>query len=122
MRRRTKQSDGDLLAGTLDMLILRTLQTGAAHGLEIAQRIQRQSDDVLLVEQGSLYPALHRLEDRGWIAAYWGTSDTHRRARFYRLTPRGRKQLLAETSRWETLARAVGRVLRPLGGARGEST
>jgi transcriptional regulator len=122
MRRRTKQSDGDLLAGTLDLLILRTLQTGAAHGLEIAQRIQRQSDDVLLVEQGSLYPALHRLEDRGWIAAYWGTSDTHRRARFYRLTPRGRKQLLAETSRWETLARAVGRVLRPLGGARGEST
>ena len=121
MRRRTKQSDGDLLAGTLDMLILRTLQSAAAHGLEIAQRIQRQSDDVLLIEQGSLYPALHRLEDRGWITAYWGTSDTHRRARFYRLTPRGRKQLIAETSRWETLARAVGRVLRPLG-ARGEST
>ncbi|HET9269336.1 MAG TPA: PadR family transcriptional regulator [Vicinamibacterales bacterium] len=122
MRRRTKPSDGDLLAGTLDMLILRTLQSGAVHGLEIAQRIQRQSDDVLLIEQGSLYPALHRLEDRGWITAYWGTSDTRRRARFYRLTPRGRKQLLVETSRWETLARAVGRVLRPLGGARGEST
>jgi PadR family transcriptional regulator PadR len=122
MRRRAKQTDGDLLAGTLDMLILRILQAGAAHGLEIAQRIQRQSDDVLLVEQGSLYPALHRIEDRGWIAAYWGTSETHRRARFYRLTPRGRKQLLAETSRWETLARAVGRVLRPLDRARGEST
>jgi PadR family transcriptional regulator len=122
MRRRANQADGDLLAGTLDMLILRTLQAGAAHGLEIAQRIQRQSDDVLLVEQGSLYPALHRIEDRGWIAAYWGTSETHRRARFYRLTPRGRKQLLAETSRWETLARAVGRVLRPLDRARGEST
>jgi transcriptional regulator len=100
------------------MLVLRTLQGGAAHGLEIAQRIQRQSDDVLLVEQGSLYPALHRIEERGWIAAYWGTSDTHRRARFYRLTPKGRKHLLAETSRWDTLARAVGRVLGPLGAAR----
>jgi PadR family transcriptional regulator, regulatory protein PadR len=116
MRRRAKQGDGDLLAGTLDMLILRILQAGPAHGLEIAQRIERQSDDVLLIEQGSLYPALHRIEDRGWIAAYWGTSDSHRRARFYRLTPRGRKQLRAETSRWETLARAVGRVLRPLDG------
>jgi transcriptional regulator len=119
-RRRVRrgEGEGDLLAGTLDMLILRTLQAGAAHGLEIAQRIQRQSDDVLLVEQGSLYPALHRIEERGWIAAYWGTSDTHRRARFYRLTPKGRKHLLAETSRWDTLARAVGRVLGPLGAAR----
>jgi PadR family transcriptional regulator len=123
MRRRARQreGEGDLLAGTLDMLILRTLQAGAAHGLEIAQRIQRQSDDVLLIEQGSLYPALHRIEERGWIAAYWGTSDTNRRARFYRLTPKGRKHLLAETSRWETLARAVGRVLRPLDPARGKS-
>jgi PadR family transcriptional regulator PadR len=122
MRRRVRQreGEGDLLAGTLDMLILRTLQGGAAHGLEIAQRIQRQSDDVLLVEQGSLYPALHRIEERGWIAAYWGTSDTHRLARFYRLTAKGRKHLLAETSRWETLARAVGRVLGPLGVARGK--
>lgn len=116
MRRRAKQDNGDLLAGTLDMLILRILRAGPAHGLEIAQRIERQSDDVLLIEQGSLYPALHRIEDRGWIAAYWGTSDSHRRARIYRLTPRGRKQLRAETSRWETLARAVGRVLRPLDG------
>ncbi len=123
MRRRVKQrdGDGDMLAGTLDMLILRTLQTGPAHGLEIAQRIQRQSDDVLLVEQGSLYPALHRIEDRGWITAYWGTSETNRRARFYRLTSRGRKHLLAETSRWETLARAIGRVLGPLDAARGET-
>jgi transcriptional regulator len=122
MRRRARQreGDGDLLAGTLDMLILRTLQAGAAHGLQIAQHIQRQSDDVLLIEQGSLYPALHRIEERGWIASYWGTSDTHRRARFYRLTPKGRKHLLAETSRWETLARAVGRVLRPLDAARGK--
>ena len=123
MRRRVKQrdGDGDMLAGTLDMLILRTLRAGPAHGLEIAQRIQRQSDDVLLVEQGSLYPALHRIEDRGWIAAYWGTSETNRRARFYRLTPQGRKHLLAETSRWDTLARAIGRVLRPLDAARGET-
>jgi PadR family transcriptional regulator PadR len=122
MRRRTGQKqDGDMLAGTLDMLILRTLQGGPAHGLEIAQRIQRQSDDVLLVEQGSLYPALHRIEDRGWITAYWGTSETNRRARFYRLTPRGRKHLLTETSRWDTLARAIGRVLRPLDPSRGET-
>lgn len=117
-RARQKQGEGDMLAGTLDLLILRTLQGGPAHGLDIAQRIQRQSDDVLLVEQGSLYPALHRIEDRGWIAAYWGTSETNRRARFYRLTPVGRKHLLAETSRWETLARAIGRVLRPLDAAR----
>jgi len=116
MRRRAagREGEGDLLAGTLDMLILRILQAGAAHGLEIAQRIQRQSDEVLLVEQGSLYPALHRLEERGWISPFWGTSDTNRRARFYRLTARGRKRLLAETSRWESLARAVGRVLRPV--------
>ena len=123
MRRKPRQreSDGDMLAGTLDMLILRILQGGPAHGLEIAQRIQRQSEDVLLVEQGSLYPALHRIEDRGWIVAYWGTSDTNRRARFYRLTAGGRKQLRAETSRWDTLARAIGRVLRPLDAAGGES-
>ncbi len=120
-RKREREADGDLLAGTLDMLILRTLQTGAAHGLDIAQRIQRQSDDVLLVEQGSLYPALHRIEERGWIAAYWGTSETNRRARFYRLTARGRKHLHAETSRWETLTRAVARVLRPAGATRGGS-
>ena len=102
-----------MLAGTLDMLILRIVQGGPVHGLDIAQRIERQSDDVLLVEQGSLYPALHRLEERGWITAEWGTSDTNRRARFYRLTPRGRKHLAAETSRWASLVRAVGRVLAP---------
>jgi transcriptional regulator len=114
-RRQPGGAQGDLLAGTLDLLILRTLQPGALHGLSIAQRIERQSDDVLLVEQGSLYPALHRLEERGWISAFWGVSDNNRRARFYKLTPKGRKRLVAETSRWDELARAVGRVLRPAG-------
>ena len=102
-----------MLAGTLDMLILRIVQGGPVHGLDIAQRIERQSHDVLLVEQGSLYPALHRLEERGWIAAEWGTSDTNRRARFYRLTPRGKKHLAAEQTRWTSLVRAVGRVMTP---------
>src|ERR1041385_6668954 len=102
--RRRKSGDRDLLAGTLDLLILRTLLAGPAHGLNIAQAIEHRSDDVLLVEQGSLYPALHRLEARRWIAAYWGASENNRRARFYRLTPKGRKQLVAEQSRWEQLA------------------
>lgn len=105
--------DRDLLAGTLDMLILRIVQGGAVHGLQIAQTIERQSDDALLVEQGSLYPALHRLEQRGWIVSRWGVSDTNRRAKFYTLTPDGRKQLETETSRWEMLTRAIGRVMRP---------
>lgn len=113
MRRRTGQTDRDLLAGSLDMLILQTLRAGAAHGLQIAQAIERQSEDVLLIEQGSLYPALHRLEIRGWIASEWGTSDTNRRARFYRLTPKGRKQLAAEATRWEVLTQAIARVMRP---------
>lgn len=102
-----------MLAGTLDMLILRVIQAGPAHGLFIAQSIERRSDDVLLVEQGSLYPALHRLEARAWITAYWGMSDSNRRARFYRLTNLGRKQLDVESSRWESLVRAVGRVMHP---------
>jgi transcriptional regulator len=112
-RRRQKPGSGDLIAGTLDMLILRMLQAGPAHGLAIAESIERRSDDVLLVEQGSLYPALHRLEGRKWISAYWGVSDTKRRARFYRLTSLGKKQLLAESNRWDALVRAVGRVMRP---------
>ena len=102
-----------MLAGTLDMLILRTLQGGAAHGFSIAASIERRSDDDLLVEQGSLYPALHRLEERGWISSFWGTSENHRRARFYRLTTKGRRQLTSETSRWEHLVRAVARVMKP---------
>jgi len=112
MRRRAGNADGDMLAGTLDMLILRILQAGAAHGLHIAQSIERRSDDVLLVEQGSLYPALHRIEERGWIASYWGVSDTNRKAKFYKLTAAGRKQLASEESRWSELVNAVGRVLR----------
>jgi PadR family transcriptional regulator len=111
-RRRKAGGEGDLMAGTLDMLILRILRAGPAHGLFIAQAIERRSDDVLLVEQGSLYPALHRIEERGWIAADWGVSDSGRRARFYRLTAKGRRQLEAETDRWETLVHAIGRVMR----------
>jgi len=113
MRRRHASAPGDLLAGTLDLLILRTLQPGPLHGLAIAQSIERRSEDVLLVEQGSLYPAVHRLEERGWIASYWATTGSNRRARFYRLTPKGRRRLQAETSRWDALARAVGRILGP---------
>jgi PadR family transcriptional regulator PadR len=104
---------GELLQGTLDLLILRTLALGPAHGHTVAHAIERQSDDVLQVEHGSLYPALHRLEDRGWIASFWGTSENNRRARYYRLTPRGRQQLTAQTNRWDELVRAVNRILRP---------
>jgi PadR family transcriptional regulator, regulatory protein PadR len=103
----------ELLQGTLDLLILRTLRTGPAHGHAIAKAIERSSDDVLQVEQGSLYPALHRLIRRGWLAFDEGTSENNRRAKFYSLTPKGRKQLQVETSRWDKLARAIARVLRP---------
>jgi transcriptional regulator len=104
---------GEMLQGTLDMLVLRTLAIGPAHGHTIANAIARQSEDVLQVEHGSLYPALHRLEDRKWIASFWGTSENNRRARYYRLTPKGRAQLLAQTSRWDEIVRAINRVLRP---------
>jgi PadR family transcriptional regulator PadR len=107
----------DLIQGTLDLLILQTLVLGPAHGHTIAHVIGKQSDDVLQVEHGSLYPALHRLEDRKWIASYWGTSENNRRARYYRLTPAGRRQLLHETSRWEAMVAAVNRVLRPVSGS-----
>ena len=106
--------DGEMLQGALDLLILQTLVPGPAHGHTIAHVIEHRSEDVLQVEHGSLYPALHRLEDRGWIASYWGTSENNRKARFYRLTAAGRKQLLAETSRWDRLVRAVNQVLRPV--------
>jgi len=111
----TKPSYGriDLLQGTLDLLILRTLRWGPAHGHAVAKAIERASDDVLLIEQGSLYPALHRLIKRGWITFENGSSENNRRAKFYRLTAKGRKQLGIETSRWERLARAMARVLRP---------
>jgi PadR family transcriptional regulator PadR len=104
---------GELVQGTLDLLILKTLVPGPAHGHTIAHVIEHRSDDVLQVEHGSLYPALHRLEDRGWIASFWGTSENNRRARYYRLTPSGRKQLADQTSRWDALVRAIDRVLRP---------
>jgi PadR family transcriptional regulator, regulatory protein PadR len=102
-----------LLQGTLDLLILQTLQSGPSHGHAIAKYIQRTSEDVLQVETGSLYPALHRLEAQGWIDSEWEHSDKGKRAKFYRLTRTGRKQLAAELSKWEQLSRAMGRVLRP---------
>jgi len=105
--------EGELLQGTLDLLILQTLVLGPGHGHTIAYAIEHRSEDVLQVEHGSLYPALHRLEDRGWIASFWGTSENNRRARYYRLTPAGRKQLAQQTSRWDELVRAINRVLRP---------
>jgi transcriptional regulator len=103
----------ELLQGTLDMLILRTLQWGPQHGHGIGQAIRGRSDDLVRVEHGSLYPALHRLERRGWIAAEWKTSATNRRAKYYRLTPAGRKQLATERSRWALLVRTIGRIMRP---------
>jgi PadR family transcriptional regulator, regulatory protein PadR len=103
----------ELLQGTLDMLILRTLQWGPQHGHGIGQSIRVQSDDLLKVETGSLYPALHRLQKRGWLKAEWGVSQAHQRAKFYRLTPEGRKQLLREESRWMQLVAAIGRVMKP---------
>src|SRR5579872_160097 len=99
---------GELIQGTLDMLILQTLVLGPAHGHTIAYAIARRSEDVLQVEHGSLYPALHRLEDRRWIASFWGTSENNRKARYYRLTRTGRKQLAAQTGRWDQLVRAIG--------------
>src|SRR5215471_7589172 len=99
-KRGTAPLDADLLQGTLDLLVLQTLVLGPAHGHTIAYAIEHRSDEVLQVEQGSLYPALHRLEDRGWIASEWGTSENNRKARFYRLTAKGRKQLARQTSRW----------------------
>ena len=104
-------SRSDLLQGTLDVLVLKTLSNGAMHGWGISQRIQQLSEDVLSVNQGSLYPALHRLEEKGWIGAEWGSSENNRRARFYSLTRLGKRQLTEETESWERFAAAVGRVL-----------
>jgi transcriptional regulator len=103
----------DLLQGTLDLLILRTLMLGPRHGHAIAKAIEFNSEDVLQVEQGSLYPALHRLIKRGWISVEEGTSENNRRAKFYRLTPKGRRQLELETRKWDKLAGAIARILRP---------
>lgn len=107
------QSQIDLLQGTLDLLILRTLLLGPKHGHNIAHLIQQTSGDVLRVDHGSLYPALQRLERRGWVATKWGSSENNRRAKYYRLTADGRKQLVAETTKWERLAEAIARILNP---------
>ncbi|HEU4416346.1 MAG TPA: PadR family transcriptional regulator [Candidatus Angelobacter sp.] len=113
-KRGARPLEGEVLQGTLDLLILQTLILGPAHGHTIAYAIERRSNDVLQVEHGSLYPALHRLEDRGWIASFWGTSENNRKARYYRLSAKGRKQLAAQTSRWKQLVEAVNRVLKPI--------
>jgi PadR family transcriptional regulator, regulatory protein PadR len=110
---RTAELKLDLLQGTLDMMVMRTLLTGAANGYEIAKAIERTSDDVLQVDHGSLYPALHRLERNGLISGKWEISTTNRRARYYRLTAAGRKRLNVERSNWELMAAAVTRVMRP---------
>jgi PadR family transcriptional regulator PadR len=104
----------EILQGTLDLLILRTLMAGPSHGHAIAKHIQRTSEDLLQVETGSLYPALHRLEAKGWILASWELSDKGKRARYYRLTALGRKQLASEQSKWQTFSRAMGLVLKPV--------
>jgi transcriptional regulator len=108
----TRHSAPDLLPGTLALLILRTLQTESLHGWAIAERIQQVSQDVLQVNQGSLYPALHRLEHRDWIAADWRVSELGRRAKYYRLTPSGRRQLAVEAGEWERMSTAIGRVMK----------
>jgi transcriptional regulator len=112
-KRGTPPIHGELLQGTLDLLVLKTLAIGPAHGHTIAHAIAHRSEAALQVEHGSLYPALHRLEDRGWISSFWGTSENNRRARYYRLTPKGRAQLVEQTSRWDEIVRAVNRILRP---------
>jgi PadR family transcriptional regulator, regulatory protein PadR len=111
--RKAEEARIALLQGTLDLLILRTLQVGPEHGQGIARAIQLQSDDTFLVDHSSLYPALQRLEARGWIRADWGTSTNNRRARFYELTKSGRKQLVIETRQWRRLTAAIGRILGP---------
>jgi PadR family transcriptional regulator PadR len=115
MSTQREQDKIDLLQGTLDMLILRTLLFGAAHGHAIAHAIEHGSEDVLQVEHGSLYPALHRLVKQGWISAKAGVSENNRRAKYYSLTAKGRKKLTAENSKWERLTQAIGRIMRPLG-------
>jgi len=115
MAKRSKPPfQGEMLQGTLDMLVLQTLIVGPAHGHTIAHVIEHGSGDFLQVEHGSLYPALHRLEDRGWIASFWGTSENNRKARYYRLTPDGRKQLDEQTGRWEQMVHAISRLLHPV--------
>jgi PadR family transcriptional regulator PadR len=111
--RKSVDERGDMLQGTLDMLILRTVQPAPAHGHTIAHAIERTSEEVLQVEHGSLYPALHRLEEQGLIASFWGTSENNRKAKYYRITPGGRRHLVKQRSRWEELVGAIARVLGP---------
>jgi transcriptional regulator len=103
----------EMVQGTLDMLVLKTLVMGPAHGYTIAEAIERGSADVLQIEHGSLYPALHRLQNRGWIASFWGTSENNRKAKYYRLTPEGKKQLAAQSARWDEIVHAIGRIMKP---------
>ena len=110
-KRERYQNRIELLQGTLDLLILQTLQWGAQHGYGISVAIRNRSGEILQVDTGSLYPALHRLEDRGWLQSYWGLSENNRKAKFYRLTAAGKKQLAAETNRWRQMARAIGLVM-----------
>ncbi|HVT95383.1 MAG TPA: PadR family transcriptional regulator [Bryobacteraceae bacterium] len=112
-RRKIGDDRGDMLQGTLDMLILRTVLLAPAHGHTIAHVIEQTSEDVLQVEHGSLYPALHRLEDRNLIVSFWGTSENNRKAKYYRITPAGKRYLTRERSRWDGLVQAVTRVLGP---------
>ena len=116
--RRTKKSllHGEVLQGTLDVLVLKTLASGPAHGHTIAKVIERGSGDFLQIEQGSLYPALYRLEDRGWLASFWGFTENNRKAKFYRLTPAGRKQLIDQTGRWDRMVLAIAGILHPTSG------
>jgi PadR family transcriptional regulator len=114
MKRKSKAPEsGDMMQGTLDMLILKTLVLGPAHGHTIAYAIESTSGDILQVEHGSLYPALHRLEEKGLVASFWGTSENNRKAKYYRITPEGRKKLAHERSRWELLVQAITRVMGP---------
>ena len=113
LKKKAEKPGGDLLQGTLDMLVLQTLRLGPAHGYTIARLIEQRSEAFLQVEQGSLYPALNRLEDRGWVDSFWELSENNRRARFYRLTPKGRRQLQQESEQWAQLVRAIGLVMQP---------
>jgi PadR family transcriptional regulator PadR len=114
LKKRPKAPGTDLLQGTLDMLVLQTLRLGAAHGYAIARTLEQRSEAFLQVEQGSLYPALNRLEDRGWVDSYWATSENNRRARYYALTPKGRRQLQQESEQWRQIVHAIGLVMRPI--------
>src|SRR6201986_437964 len=109
--RKSSEPQNEMLKGTLDMMILRTLIGGDAHGHTIAKVIERNSEEILEVEQGSLYPALHRLEDRRWVSSYWGASENNRKDKFYKLTAEGRKQLAREVTRWRQMTRAIGLVM-----------